>query len=276
MKAKRRFTADVLASIRSSKILGIRAGARPHRFIGLWVVVVEGRVFVRSWGVKPGGWYRTLVEEPRGAIDVAGREIPVRAVRTRSERLKDAVDRAYRAKYNTPGSLKYVRDLQRAKSRDTTTELVPVQRKPRDISKELIMAELKTKPTERNVERFLNSIKDNQKRQDCFTILELMQQVTGAEARMWGSSIVGFGSYHYRYASGREGDWFLAGFSPRKQNLTLYIMAGFEQYDELLKSLGQYTTGKACLYIKRLDDIHLPTLRKLVRQSVKHMLKASA
>jgi hypothetical protein len=272
----RRFTAGLVADIGNRKILGLRAGARPHRFIGLWAVVVEGRVFVRSWGLEPHGWYRTLVEEPRGAIDVAGREIPVQAVRTRSERLKDAVDRAYRAKYNTPGSLKYVRDLQRAKSRDTTTELVPVQRKTRDISKGLIMAELKTKPTDRSVERFLNSIQDDKKRRDCFTLLELMQRASGAEARMWGSSIVGFGSYHYKYASGREGDWFLAGFSPRKQNLTLYIMAGFEPYDELLKSLGKYTTGKACLYIKRLDDIHLPTLRKLVRQSVKHMLKASA
>jgi len=127
MKAKRRFTDDILAAIRDNKILGIRAGTQPHRFIGLWVVVVEGRVFVRSWGLKPRGWYRTFIEDPRGAVHVAGREIPVRAVRTRSERLKDAVDRAYREKYNTPGSLKYVRDLGRAKSRATTTEFVPVE-----------------------------------------------------------------------------------------------------------------------------------------------------
>ncbi len=143
-------------------------------------------------------------------------------------------------------------------------------------SGESIVAELKTKPTDRSVEKFLNGIKDDQKRQDSFTLLELMRQVTKAEPKMWGSSIVGFGRYHYKYASGREGDWFLAGFSPRKQNLTLYIMAGFEQYDELLKSLGKYTTGKACLYIKRLEDVHLPTLRKLVRQSVQHMRKTSA
>jgi hypothetical protein len=138
------------------------------------------------------------------------------------------------------------------------------------------MAELKTKPSDRSVERFLKSIPDDRKRKDASALVGLMQQATQAEPKMWGSSIVGFGSYHYKYASGREGDWFLTGFSPRKQNLTLYIMAGFKQYDELLKSLGKYKTGKACLYIKSLEDIHLPTLRKLVRQSVKHMLKTSA
>ena len=137
------------------------------------------------------------------------------------------------------------------------------------------MAELKTKLNNRSVERFLNSVPDKQKRQDCFTLLKLMQQVTRAEPKMWGSSIVGFGSYHYAYASGREGDWFVAGFSPRKQNLTLYIMAGFEQYDTLLQKLGKHKTGKACLYINRLDDIHLPTLKKLIQHSVKHMTKTN-
>lgn len=126
MKAKRRFTEKTLAAIRDGKILGIRAGTEPHRFIGIWVVVVEGRVFVRSWSLKPRSWYRTFLEEPRGAIMVADREIPVRAVRTRSEHLKDAVSRAYVEKYNTPGSIKYARDLGRAKSRATTTELVPL------------------------------------------------------------------------------------------------------------------------------------------------------
>ena len=115
-----------MAVIRDGKILGIRAGTEPHRFIGIWAVVVEGRVFVRSWSLKPRSWYRTFLEEPRGAVQVAGREIPVRAVHTRSERLKDAVDRAYLEKYNTPGSVKYARDLGRAKSRATTTELVPL------------------------------------------------------------------------------------------------------------------------------------------------------
>lgn len=133
------------------------------------------------------------------------------------------------------------------------------------------MADLKTKPTDQSVESFLNSISDDQKREDCFALLELMKQVTQLEPRMWGSSIVGFGSYHYKYASGREGDAILTGFSPRKQNLTLYIMAGFEQYDELLKKLGKHSVGKSCLYVKRLADVDLPTLEELVRQSVTHM-----
>ena len=112
--------------MRDGKILGIRAGTEPHRFIGIWVVVVEGRAFVRSWSLKPRSWYRTFLEEPRGTINVDGREIQVRAIQTRSERLKRAVDEAYLNKYNTPGSVKYARDLGRKKSRDTTTELVPV------------------------------------------------------------------------------------------------------------------------------------------------------
>ena len=125
MKTKRRFTGEVLAVIRDAKILGIRAGNGPHRFIGIWAVVVQDRVFVRSWSLKPRSWYRTFLEEPHGAVRIASREIAIRAVRTRSERLKDAVDRAYLGKYNTPGSMKYARELGRAKSRDTTTELVP-------------------------------------------------------------------------------------------------------------------------------------------------------
>lgn len=126
MTAKRRFTKDVLATIGDSKILGVRAGTQPHRFIGIWSVVVEGRVFVRSWSLKPQGWYRTFLEEPCGAVQVAGREMAVRAARTTSERLRDAVDRAYLEKYNTPGSIKYAQDLGRPKSRATTTELLPV------------------------------------------------------------------------------------------------------------------------------------------------------
>lgn len=124
MKAKRGFPKSVVAAIRDGKILGIRAGTKPHRIIGIWAVVVENRVFVRSWSQKPRGWYRTLLEEPRGVIEVDGREIPVRAVFTRSERLKTAVDRAYREKFNTPGSLHFVRGFAHKKRRDTTTELV--------------------------------------------------------------------------------------------------------------------------------------------------------
>jgi hypothetical protein len=125
MKTKRHFPNKILAAIRDSKIFGIRAGTEPHRFIGIWAVVVEGRVFVRSWRLEQRSWYRTFLQEPRGTIVVGEREIPVRAVRTRSERLKGAVSRAYLEKYNTPGSIKYARALGRTKSRATTTELVP-------------------------------------------------------------------------------------------------------------------------------------------------------
>jgi hypothetical protein len=123
---KRGFSRTVVNAIRDGKILRIRAGTRPHRFIGIWAVVVEDRVFVRSWSLKPRSWYRTFLEEPRGAITVDGTEIEVRAIPTGSERLKDAVDRAYLEKFNTPGSIKYARDLGRAKSRATTTELIPL------------------------------------------------------------------------------------------------------------------------------------------------------
>ena len=126
MNKKRRFTRDILAAIHDGKIIGIRAGTKPHRFIGIWAVVVEGRVFVRSWSLKERSWYRTFLEEPRGAITVGDREIQVRAIQTRSERLKEAVDRAYVEKYHTPGSIKYARELGGEKSRATTTELVPI------------------------------------------------------------------------------------------------------------------------------------------------------
>ena len=129
------------------------------------------------------------------------------------------------------------------------------------------MAENKTVPTDQSVDDFLNAIEDEQKRKDSFMLLNLMREVTVLEPRMWGSSIVGFGSYHYRYASGREGDTMLVGFSPRKQNLTIYNMGGIDPDDNLLKNLGKHTTGKGCLYIKRLDDVDLPTLKSLVAAS---------
>jgi hypothetical protein len=138
------------------------------------------------------------------------------------------------------------------------------------------MAELKTKRNKGDVQAFLNSVPDEKKRQDSFAILELMRQVTGKEPEMWGDSIVGFGSYHYKYESGREGDWFLTGFSPRKQNITLYIMAGFDEYDKLLNKLGKHTTGKACLYVKKIEDVDADVLKELVRQSVEHMIKTNA
>jgi len=122
---KKRFPVGVVAAIRDGQVLGIRAGTQPHRIIGIWAVVVEGRVFVRSWSLKPRSWWRTFLEEPRGIVQAAGRTIPVRAIQTRSERLKEAVDRAYLEKYQSPGAIKYARDLGRSKSRATTTELVP-------------------------------------------------------------------------------------------------------------------------------------------------------
>ena len=125
MKPKNQFSGDILSTIHKDKILGIRAGRdSTHRVIGIWVVVVEGRVFVRSWGMKPRSWWQVLVEDPYGSMFVGDKEIPVRAIQTRSERLKDAVSAAYKEKYNTPGSVQFVKDMSRRKSRDTTTELV--------------------------------------------------------------------------------------------------------------------------------------------------------
>lgn len=127
MTSKNRFPQDLLATIHKDKILGIRAGMdSTHRVIGLWVVVMEGRVFVRSWGLKPRSWWRTFLEDSYGSMFVGEREIPIRAVQTRSERLKDLVSQAYKEKYNTPGSIQFVKDMSRKKSRDTTTELVPI------------------------------------------------------------------------------------------------------------------------------------------------------
>jgi len=133
------------------------------------------------------------------------------------------------------------------------------------------MAELKTKENDQSVEAFLAGIEDAQKQQDCRTLVAIMQEATGAAPRMWGDNIVGFGHYHYKYASGREGDWFLTGFSPRKQNLTLYIIAGFDHYEALLSRLGKHSTGKSCLYVKRLADVDMPILTELVVESVAHM-----
>ena len=138
------------------------------------------------------------------------------------------------------------------------------------------MADLKTKATKASVSKLLRGIEDEKKRKDSLAIQDLMGQVTKTKPEMWGTSIVGFGRYRYKYASGREGEWFLTGFSPRKQNLTLYIMSGFEEYDDLLKKLGKYSTGKSCLYIKSLDEVHIPTLKKLIQKSVKHMVKSNA
>ena len=131
--------------------------------------------------------------------------------------------------------------------------------------------QLKTQQTDADVEEFLLGIGDERQREDCFTVLEIMRKATKAEPKMWGPGIVGFGSYHYRYASGREGDSFVTGVSPRKQALTVYIMPGFKDYEELLRRLGKHKTGKSCLYINKLEDVDLGVLERLVTKSVRHM-----
>jgi hypothetical protein len=135
------------------------------------------------------------------------------------------------------------------------------------------MAELKTKPTNESVEKYLKGIPDPVKRQDSITVLKLMTEITGQKPKMWGTNIVGFGSYHYKYASGQEADWPVIGFSPRKQNLTLYVLDGSAEKNELLQSLGKHSTSKYCLYIKRLSDVDLPTLKKLIKQSYQRNTK---
>lgn len=130
------------------------------------------------------------------------------------------------------------------------------------------MAELKTRPTDASVQAFLESIGDERKRQDSFALLRMLQEVTGETPRLWGSNIVGFGDYHYAYASGREGDWFVTGFAPRKQNLTLYIMGGFEPHVDLLARLGKHKLGKGCLYINKLQDVDQTMLRALMAAAV--------
>lgn len=137
------------------------------------------------------------------------------------------------------------------------------------------MAELKTQPTDVSVGDFIAAIPDETRREDCRTVVEIMKNATHSDPKMWGPSIVGFGHYHYKYESGREGDWFLAGFSPRKSALTLYIMAGFDRYDGIMARLGKYKTGKSCLYVKKLSDIDLDVLRELVDESVKHTSRKS-
>jgi len=135
------------------------------------------------------------------------------------------------------------------------------------------MAEPKTKQTKTNVEVFLNKVADETRREDCFRVAQIMEEITGEKPKMWGKSIVGFGFYHYKYDSGREGDMPIVAFSPRKQDLTLYLMYGYDQWGELMEKLGKHRSGKSCLYIKRLSDIHEPTLKKLIRESVKQTRK---
>jgi hypothetical protein len=137
------------------------------------------------------------------------------------------------------------------------------------------MSDLKTQRNDGDVVQFLQSVENQRRKEDAFTILDLMKEVIGEEPKMWGKSIIGYGEYHYKYESGREGDWFLAGFSPRKQNLTLYIMDGFAEYDDLMSKLGKHKTGKSCLYINKLADVDLGVLKELVAKSVAHMAETN-
>ena len=134
------------------------------------------------------------------------------------------------------------------------------------------MAELKTQVTKASVEQFLQGIRDEKKREDCYQILKIMKKATKAEPKMWGPSIIGFGDYHYKYASGRENDWFMTGFAPRVQNLTLYMMGRFDT--ALLKKLGKYKPGKGCLYIHQLEDVDKKILNELITKSVKNLSKS--
>lgn len=135
------------------------------------------------------------------------------------------------------------------------------------------MAELKTKENNASVEEFLNSVDHKKRREDAFILKGLFDEITGWPAKMWGTSIVGYGSYDYKYPTGRTGTWMITGFSPRKTALTLYIMTGFKQHSDLMAKLGKYKTGKSCLYVNKLEDIDMEILSKIVKADVQYMLK---
>ena len=137
------------------------------------------------------------------------------------------------------------------------------------------MAELKTKLNDASVGAFLNSIEEEGKRADCYRVAELMQKLSGDEPKMWGASIIGFGSVHLKYPTGRELDWLVVGFSPRKANITLYITDGFAKYDELMAKLGKHKTGKSCLYVKRLSDIDMGVLEELITASIENIRRGA-
>lgn len=138
------------------------------------------------------------------------------------------------------------------------------------------MSDLKTKANDASVSEFLDSIADDQKRKDCYELVDIMEEITNEKPKMWGNSIVGFGSYTYKYASGRHGEWMTSAFSPRKQNLTIYIMSGFSKFPRIMDKLGKYKTGKSCLYIKSLQDIDKGALHELITASVKWIKEYSA
>jgi len=134
------------------------------------------------------------------------------------------------------------------------------------------MGELKTRPTDRDVTEFLNTVQDEEKRKDCSTLADLMQRITGEKPVMWGEGMIGFGRYTYRYASGQTGEWLKTGFAPRKGNITIYIMAYLDNFPEIMRRLGKVKTGKSCIYIKRLSDIDMRVLEELIRQSLKSLM----
>ncbi len=133
------------------------------------------------------------------------------------------------------------------------------------------MADIKTKKTDESFVKFLNTVQDETKRKDCFAIAEMMKTISKCEPKMWGTAIIGFGSYHYKYESGHEGDMCMIGFSPRKQNITLYISGGINNHPELLEKLGKHKTSKGCLYINKLSDIDSEILKKLIKAAFTHM-----
>jgi hypothetical protein len=137
----------------------------------------------------------------------------------------------------------------------------------------MTQAKLKTVPTEKKVNDFINATNDPQKIADSFTLIEIMSRLTGKQPKMWGPSIIGFGSYHYKYESGREGDASVTGFSPRKGNLVIYIMPGYQNLDKELSKLGKHTIGKSCLYLKKLDDVNLEILEKIISHGIEYMKK---
>jgi hypothetical protein len=135
------------------------------------------------------------------------------------------------------------------------------------------MAELKTKQNTGSVENFLDTVEDEVKRKDCKVLLDIMKEVTKEEPKMWGDSIIGFGTYHYKSKSGQEGDWFITGFSPRKGNISIYLMHGHEGYEELFDKLGKHKMGKGCLYLKSLNDINMKILKDIIKRSVRDIQK---
>jgi len=135
------------------------------------------------------------------------------------------------------------------------------------------MSTNKTKPTTRSVELFLDNLISKQRKKDSWTLYRLMEKITGSQGVLWGTSIIGFGDYHYKYGSGREGDWFLTGFSPRKNALTLYLMCDISHEFIDFSTLGKHKKGKGCLYIKRLDDVDLKALENIIKTSISHTVK---